>query len=446
MPVLRCLCAVQRNSISALMSITNKRQSKHILICDADDTQVNRMQSWLANKSINVTVCHTVQSTHETITTARTGALGNIDALLLFASAKYDMLQLIEQCRRSDDYHYRDLPIIVVTEVRELELATRAIERGASDYLFKPLTEHVLMSKITTYLQLSSTQKKNEALMGRGNKYKQLYQTTQTSMRIQHEHEIQEKEKTIAQLTRQMSIYDPSKAATRTAALIETPIQAINKKLAALMNDKAIKDSAIYDELEELKQTLASANDIYAPDFKVHTQQAGTQANWLRSRFFSIYGTNSLAAPRGGKLPPVNGASAENATAATAAPTAGTANPTTPTTTMTLPKNMVSYSQACLDALERWDFNIFEFTADELLPCLPTLFHQMNVVLPFKLNEEKLMNLFFTVSKNYNMVPYHNVYHGVNVLQAVYVYLKHMGAQDYLTPTEIVSALVGALW
>jgi adenylate cyclase len=53
----------------------------------------------------------------------------------------------------ADDPHYRDLPVVVLSSVEEIDSVARCIELGAEDYLFKPVNTVLLTARINASLE-----------------------------------------------------------------------------------------------------------------------------------------------------------------------------------------------------------------------------------------------------------------------------------------------------
>lgn len=67
-----------------------------------------------------------------------------------------------EVCRRlKESSNTKDIPIVFVSSLNDVEEEQKALDIGGSDYIVKPVTKNVLIKKIETQIKLSCYEKKD---------------------------------------------------------------------------------------------------------------------------------------------------------------------------------------------------------------------------------------------------------------------------------------------
>jgi hypothetical protein len=372
---------------------------------------------------------------------------------------------------------YKNIPVLTMLDPSHpacgktgLQLLNNSIALGSSEFLIlnpiagaavtlassstpnpshAPVPESVLLLKLHNLFALQALQVQRGTLISRGNKYKTDLAAAEQMVR-NHATQLKMKEKAIATLTKQIESsqtrnggggpngadadhIEAAKRAEKVAELNETPLLQLAKRFDAVLKDPAFTSAAIspevIEELTALRTLLATSRSLYTPDFDELARKSeqeggggagagGVTASWLRARF-SIY------EPRSPLTGDIHARSASF---------------------ISMPVHQPSHlNKDCLAAFERWDWNIWDWTIDDLLPCLTLLCHNFDLLSLLKLNEQKLTSFFYTMPQHYQLVPYHSIYHGINVLQMLYVLCRNMDGQAYLSPKDLLAVLIGGL-
>jgi class 3 adenylate cyclase len=120
--------------------------SGHLLV--VDDNRINRL---LLGRSL--------ENLGHTVTFAETGRAAlellrqhSIDLVLLdIEMPDLNGYQVLEAL--AGDPHYRDLPVVMLSSVEQIDSVARCIELGAEDYLFKPVNSVLLTARINASLE-----------------------------------------------------------------------------------------------------------------------------------------------------------------------------------------------------------------------------------------------------------------------------------------------------
>jgi len=107
-------------------------------------------------------------------------------------------------------------------------------------------------------------------------------------------------------------------------------------------------------------------------------------------------------------------------------------------------------AQRILDNVDKWQFNAFlldRVTGGHCLPFLcPRVLYETGLVNHFKMDPSDVMGFFRQIERGYHSGnPYHNALHASDVTQAMYVYCRQAAILPYLTPLELLAALVAAV-
>ncbi len=115
-------------------------------------------------------LCRFLQRQGHTVTTAENGSqaleeinLYNFDLILLdIMMPGMNGYQVLQHLKSSDKS--KDIPVIVISALDEMDSAVRCIQAGAEDYLIKPFNPVLLEARIKTCLEKKRLQELNEAL------------------------------------------------------------------------------------------------------------------------------------------------------------------------------------------------------------------------------------------------------------------------------------------
>jgi len=95
--------------------------------------------------------------------------------------------------------------------------------------------------------------------------------------------------------------------------------------------------------------------------------------------------------------------------------------------------------------LRSWDFNLWEYSEDELLAFVVEMFKDFDLLTRYHIGLETLHNFLLEIRASYSNNPYHNFRHAVDVTQAIYFFLTSGKVAEMLSYLEIFAVLVSAL-
>jgi hypothetical protein len=109
--------------------------------------------------------------------------------------------------------------------------------------------------------------------------------------------------------------------------------------------------------------------------------------------------------------------------------------------TKTLSNSLVS-----IEILNSWEFDVLQFSNDQLQEIVIDIFGVVNVFETFKVSKETFMSFTRDLAKLYiSDNSYHNFKHGCDVLHAVYRLLLSSNFHRACTPLEMYSILVASI-
>ena len=109
------------------------------------------------------------------------------------------------------------------------------------------------------------------------------------------------------------------------------------------------------------------------------------------------------------------------------------------------PEGGVYVSNVTIDQLQRWGYGCLDHSLHELVLCTVQMFDSLGLLETVRLPEEMLFNFANAVFGAYNLVPYHNAWHGFNVLQGCYVFCSTMEQGKALPKPAQFAMLISAL-
>jgi len=105
-----------------------------------------------------------------------------------------------------------------------------------------------------------------------------------------------------------------------------------------------------------------------------------------------------------------------------------------------------SLSSTTRALLSTWDFDVLEYSFDELNDIVIYLFSLMNLLQEFKVPESTMRLFLKEISERYiNTNTYHNYKHGVDVFYTSYRLMMIPGLDSAFSMLELFSVLVGAM-
>eukprot|EP00803_Ostreobium_quekettii_P008653 evm.model.scf_627.4 EVM.evm.TU.scf_627.4 scf_627:46227-55552(+) len=121
------------------------------------------------------------------------------------------------------------------------------------------------------------------------------------------------------------------------------------------------------------------------------------------------------------------------------------------------PKLLVDMADVDLDRLNSWDFDVYDYTTEELMTSICVMFEQLELA-EFKEEASKrddeskplvtmdiLYQFIDKVRERYNDVPYHNFFHCVDVTHATYRFIMLTIHKTHMTRVERFALVVAAL-
>jgi len=131
------------------MSNVIEMKERRVLV--VDDTPSNlELVSSLLRDSYNVLVANSGTRALELLERGSIPDLILLDVMMPGMSG----FDVMEQLRNHETW--RDIPVIFVTAMNEIEDETRGLDLGAVDYIMKPITPAVLAARVATQLELKS--------------------------------------------------------------------------------------------------------------------------------------------------------------------------------------------------------------------------------------------------------------------------------------------------
>lgn len=95
--------------------------------------------------------------------------------------------------------------------------------------------------------------------------------------------------------------------------------------------------------------------------------------------------------------------------------------------------------------LRSWDFNLWEYSEDELLTFAVEMFKDFDLLNRYHIPIDTLHSFLLEVRSSYNNNPYHNFRHAIDVTQGIYFFLTTGKVAEMLSYLEIFAVLVAAL-
>jgi len=85
-----------------------------------------------------------------------------------------------------------------------------------------------------------------------------------------------------------------------------------------------------------------------------------------------------------------------------------------------------------------WDFNIFNYSEDDLIYLSAAILESLNIPLVFSVSESSFRGFMDNVRylMTRNCLPYHNYYHALDVMQTCFVFVESFEASNYITEME----------
>jgi len=137
--------------------------TEHGRILVVDDNRMNRLKLVLGLEQQGHTVSQ-AENGRKALEMIKTQSFDLV--LLDIVMPEMDGYQLLEHLKRNDAW--RDIPVVMISALDEIESAVRCIEMGADDYLPKPFNPVVLRARVNNCLErkrLSDEQKEQKRVL-----------------------------------------------------------------------------------------------------------------------------------------------------------------------------------------------------------------------------------------------------------------------------------------
>ncbi|KAI9322199.1 hypothetical protein BX666DRAFT_1892528 [Dichotomocladium elegans] len=91
------------------------------------------------------------------------------------------------------------------------------------------------------------------------------------------------------------------------------------------------------------------------------------------------------------------------------------------------------------------NFNVLDYSRTEMYSHLLGIFEKLHVLDTLETTPSELLDFLIDVDSSYINTPYHSFYHAVDVVTVLYYILNDLGADQYLSETDIAALLLAAL-
>ncbi|KAM9967807.1 hypothetical protein ACTFIW_001894 [Dictyostelium discoideum] len=364
-----------------------------ILVADDDDVQRKILNNLLKKFQYNVTLVPNGEIAWEYINKGQQKYDLVLTDVMMPHITGFDLLQRI-----NDHPVHRHIPVILMSGTAvDYKYANDTIKIGGQDFLTKPIAKELLKKKIDTVLQSIWQRRKEE-------EYKAtLAQEREKGNKLAKEMELKEHE--IEELTKKVS-----KMSSISKEAMESPLVSVTRNIEELLKQSSWShyESEIKEKLSSILKELGSSN-IYRPSFEKLIKNDSVDPvtkSFLVSEFSSTTSRrNSI--------------------------------PTFPQTT---------YNRDTKEVIKGWEFDVFKYSEDDLMPLLVDMFENFQLPEIFKIPIEKLQRFIMTVNALYRKNNrYHNFTHAFDVTQTVYTFLTSFNAAQYLTHLDIFALLISCM-
>ena len=126
-------------------------KDKNILFIDDDSTNINYITAILTNNNYGVFSNSFIKESLQLLSG------GNIDLVLLDISSSD--IEGFKLCNKIKSY-YPDIPLIIITSLKDEDTLKKSFDFGADDFLTKPINEIELISRINNSIRIKEYEKK----------------------------------------------------------------------------------------------------------------------------------------------------------------------------------------------------------------------------------------------------------------------------------------------
>jgi len=104
-----------------------------------------------------------------------------------------------------------------------------------------------------------------------------------------------------------------------------------------------------------------------------------------------------------------------------------------------------SESAVKIEDLRQWGYGCLDLKLSALPLCATQMVHDLGLLTDFGIAEETFFTYADAVFNSYHQVPYHNMYHGFNVMQGCYVFCSTMAQGKLLNSEEKLGLMLSAM-
>eukprot|EP00002_Diphylleia_rotans_P008116 TRINITY_DN1782_c0_g1_i5.p1 TRINITY_DN1782_c0_g1~~TRINITY_DN1782_c0_g1_i5.p1 ORF type:complete len:640 (+),score=151.14 TRINITY_DN1782_c0_g1_i5:90-2009(+) len=279
----------------------------------------------------------------------------------------------------------KDVPVVMMSATEELDVCFQSARRGADDFLIKPIRQPVVQN-----LWQNVWRKRRE---------KRLFDTIEIEKNQRENMEVQMKVLTgeISKLQQQIS------------EVVETPLEAITHRVTRFIHQRAhsVEVQALMEDILKALKNVEMHRPVFAK-FLVNEEIRNTTQTWLAEL---LPNPNSDAG--------ANGLWSD------------------------IPRDV---SNDYLISMRQFDFDVFQYTEDQILLFAKLIFQDFDLVNKFNIPVAKLDNFLLQIKNGYCYDnPYHNFRHAFDVLQMAYWILTSGGAAVDLTSLDILTMVIVCL-
>ncbi|EFA83871.1 cAMP phosphodiesterase [Heterostelium album PN500] len=366
----------------------------HILVVDDDIVQRSLLNNMLKKFNFNVTLVTNGEEAWDTLLNGKVMYDLVLTDVMMPMVTGFDLLQRI-----NEHIEIKHIPVILMSGTAvDYKYANDTIKIGGQDFLTKPIAKELLKKKIDTVLT-SIWQKKKEA------EYKSFLARERENRSILAK-QMEAKEHEIEELTRKIS-----EMASISREAMESPLVSVTRTIEELMQQTNWTDheNDIKYKLTMILKELGSSN-IYRPSFEKLIKNESVDPvtkSFLVTEFSSVTGARRNSIP-------------------------------------TFPQTVSSKDTK--EGIKGWNFDVFRYSEDDLMPMLVDMFENFQLLETFKIPIEKLQRFIMAVHSLYRKSNrYHNFLHAFDVTQTCYTFLTTFKAAQYLTHLDILSLLIAAM-
>ncbi|KAF2068079.1 hypothetical protein CYY_010595, partial [Polysphondylium violaceum] len=327
-------------------------QSKvRILVVDDDDVQRRILENLLKKFKYNVTLTSNGEDAWDRLVNSKDKYDLVLTDVMMPQVSGFDLLQRI-----NDHPTIKNIPVMLMSGTAvDIKYANDTIKIGGQDFLIKPIAKELLKKRIDTVLQ-SIWQKRKEQ------EYKaSLAQEREKGSLLAKQMELKEHE--IEELTKKVS-----EMASISKEAMESPLVSVTRNIEDLLqrSNWTSQEKDIKEKLNLILKELGSSN-IYRPSFEklIKNDSVDPVTKSFLFTEFSSSNNRRNSIPTFPQAPP---------------------------------------NKNTKEGIKGWDFDVFKYTEEELMPMLVDMFENFQLLELFKIPIEKLQRFIMTINSLYRKI------------------------------------------